>query len=84
MTEKQAEYKRYLRCKHWRELRLEVLEHAGNKCEICGYLPWKDGVLQIHHKTYENRGNEQLDDLVCVCPRCHMEIHKITGKRKPH
>ena len=46
MTEKQAEYKRYLRCKHWRELRLEVLEHAGNKCEICGYLPWKDGVLQ--------------------------------------
>ena len=48
MTEKQAEYKRYLRCKHWRELRLEVLEHAGNKCEICGYLPWKDGVLQIY------------------------------------
>ena len=61
-------YKRYLRTRHWQQLRQEVLRRA-------------DG--QVHHLTYSNVGNEKLDDLIVVCPRCHMELHGITGRRKP-
>lgn len=47
---------------------------------MCGYEPWKP--LQVHHRTYERIGNEGLDDLIVVCPRCHMKIHGIQGRRK--
>ena len=77
-------YKRYLRTQNWQKLRFEVLKRSGGKCERCGYQPWKPNGLQIHHLTYDRVGHESLEDLIAICPRCHMEIHKITGKRKPH
>lgn len=77
-------YKRYLRTQNWQKLRFEVLKRSGGKCERCGYQPWKPNGLQIHHLSYDRVGHESLEDLIAICPRCHMEIHKITGKRKPH
>lgn len=77
-------YKRYLRTKNWQKLRFKVLKRSGGKCERCGYQPYKRGGLQIHHLSYDRVGHESLEDLIAICPRCHMEIHKITGKRKPH
>lgn len=75
-------YKRYLKTHHWQQLRQQALDRANGKCEMCGYIPWKKGVLQVHHKTYINVGNESLDDLIVVCARCHMELHNIQGKRR--
>lgn len=77
-------YKRYLRTQNWQKLRFEVLKRSGGKCERCLYQPYKRGGLQIHHLSYDRVGHESLEDLIAICPRCHMEIHKITGKRKPH
>lgn len=77
-------YKRYLRTQNWQKLRFEVLKRSGGKCERCGYQPYKRGGLQIHHLSYDRVGHESLEDLIAICPRCHMEIHKITGKRKQH
>lgn len=74
-------YKRYLRTQHWQKLRFEVLKRSGGECEQCGYRPTRRGQLQIHHKTYNHVGNESIDDLIALCPRCHMQIHQITGKR---
>ena len=70
-------YKRYLHTQQWQKLRFEVLKRAGGKCERCGYTPWKRGVLQVHHLNYDNVGHETADDLICVCARCHMELHGI-------
>lgn len=75
-------YKRYLRSVHWQNLRQQALSRANGRCEMCGYKPWKPGTLQVHHRTYERIGKEGLDDLIVVCPRCHMKIHGIHGKRK--
>lgn len=50
-------YKRYLQTEHWKKLRFEVLKRSGGRCERCGYRPWKRGVLQVHHKTYDNVGH---------------------------
>lgn len=80
MTKEQEWYRRYLKCEHWQKLRLEALKRSGGACEICGFKPYQNGKLQVHHKSYKNLGNEQLSDLVCVCPSCHKKIHGI-GKR---
>lgn len=74
-------YKRYLRSQNWQKLRFEVLKRSAGRCERCGYEPTRRGQLQIHHKAYDHVGNESLSDLIALCPRCHMEIHQITGKR---
>ena len=42
-------------------------------CQNCG----KDYDLQVHHKTYENLGEEKEEDLLLVCKNCHSKIHGI-------
>ena len=40
-------------------------------CEVCN----RKSVL-VHHKTYENIGNESQRDLMALCWNCHTNIHK--------
>jgi hypothetical protein len=66
-------YKSYLQSNHWHEFRKHVLETKGRKCEDCGAT---EGVIfDIHHLTYENLGEEQLEDVVVLCHSCHMARH---------
>jgi len=64
-------YKKYLNSEYWSLVRKSMHEITGNKCEICG----GSESLNIHHLSYENRGKETLDDLVCLCQRCHEVMH---------
>jgi len=64
-------YDEYLRSEHWKKVRKEVLSSAGNRCQRCG----SPGRLQVHHKTYENIGQEHVNDLLAVCRECHERIH---------
>lgn len=69
-----AEYVDYLSSFDWHLKRLAVLKRAGNKCERCGRSgsgPCGGVVLQIHHVTYDNLGDEPLEDLLAVCEDCH-------------
>lgn len=52
-------YKRYLRTRHWQQLRQEVLRRADGRCEKCGYQPWKPNGLQVHHLTYSSYSFER-------------------------
>jgi hypothetical protein len=71
------EYTRYINSPEWEGRRRKVLERAGKKgltlptCEACGDRP----ASEVHHKTYENFGNEPLWDLAAVCEWCHNELH---------
>ena len=59
----------------WQKIRREKLR-INPVCEICqsAYN------LQIHHIRYpEIWGEEQPEDLMTVCDRCHIEIHKKTS-----
>ena len=51
----------------------EYLKSRYTKCQICG-LDERE-ILVIHHKD-ENRENNNLENLLVVCPNCHMRIHK--------
>ena len=52
-----------------------IVEENG-KCKICGmsYKP----VLQLHHILPVSKfGNNNADNIICVCPNCHKTIHHL-------
>lgn len=64
-------YSNYLRTEYWQLIRKGMHESIGYKCEICG----SEEHINIHHFNYENLGKETLNDLACLCQRCHVAIH---------
>lgn len=65
-------YDEYLRTGHWARTRQEVLERAGNACQTCS----STRRLQVHHRTYDRRGNELPEDLTVLCDDCHATFHE--------
>lgn len=64
-------YAEYLLTTHWRLKREEAIAHYGDSCVLCG-----DGPVQVHHRTYERRGDELVSDLVVLCADCHRSYHR--------
>lgn len=64
-------YRDYLQTPEWQQRRSYKLRRAGYKCELCN----SSGRLHVHHRTYENRGNEDLRDLIVLCEPCHQKFH---------
>ena len=57
------------------KLKPEVIDEIG-KCEICGFA-FKP-VLQIHHILPISKfGNNERDNIICVCPNCHKTLHVL-------
>ncbi len=67
-------YKEFLASDFWKEVRARALKRAGYKCELCAS---RYQVLNVHHKTYENRGYEDrnMGDLIVLCEICHGTFH---------
>lgn len=64
-------YREYLKTPHWQAMRLKALSLADNRCQVCN---GKER-LEVHHRTYERRGNENLTDLTVLCHKCHSTFH---------
>lgn len=78
------QYRDYLQSPEWAEKKRACIERSKintgsdnqfGVCERCGYKPWKP-ILQVHHLTYERIFNEDLEDLLLICPSCHKQLHK--------
>ncbi len=65
------------RTPEWQYLREAALRRAGQRCEACN----SEAELHVHHRTYENIGNENLSDLLVLCASCHTAIHRAAGDR---
>ena len=50
------------------------------RCRNCNAPGWKR-VLQLHHKTYRNLGNEPDEDLELQCVKCHHRFHRKLTKK---
>ena len=50
-----------------------VARAAGRRCQLCnlGSVP-----LNVHHRTYERRGEELDEDLTVLCRECHHTFHE--------
>jgi len=69
-----------------KEARKKCIEFHGTKCKICGFDFGKvygeefEGKIEVHHKKPLNEIKEEyvvdpINDLIPVCPNCHMIIH---------
>lgn len=66
-------YHKYLKeSPEWANIKHELYTSRGRKCEVC----LSTVKLQIHHKTYKNIFKEEPTDLVILCEKCHMKVHK--------
>lgn len=64
-------YKQYLASEHWRAVKnLYRQSDVLKVCFVCGNKQY-----ELHHKSYENLGREQLCDLVPLCRKCHQLTH---------
>lgn len=70
-----TDYNTYLDSAYWQQVKDKVLERDAHSCQSCN----SSHHLQIHHKSYRNRGNElyHLQDLVTLCSCCHKAVHKL-------
>jgi 5-methylcytosine-specific restriction endonuclease McrA len=77
--------------KKWDELKKKVLNDPECKCFLCGRKRWRrlkrtgelkrDIRIHLHHITYENAGNETIEDVVPLCPSCHTLLHSIFRRK---
>jgi len=69
-----VDYDAYIHSHDWDVKRAERLELDNHECQVCGT---SERPLQVHHRSYANLGNEQMDDLITVCSTCHAIISEI-------
>lgn len=69
------DYKEQIKSPKWQKKRLQILELHNYTCEICGDTETQ---LHVHHSRYiKGRKIYEYDNdvLMCVCEKCHNEIH---------
>lgn len=66
-----ADYQKYMRSNEWKAKRQEKLETCNHRCECEGGCYRK--ATQIHHLHYDTLGDESMEDLQALCPKCHMQ-----------
>jgi 5-methylcytosine-specific restriction endonuclease McrA len=72
-------YADFLQSNYWKVVRGYLFYKRGRSCELCAKT---DGVVDVHHKSYANRGREwdNLGDLILLCRPCHAKHHdKLEG-----
>jgi 5-methylcytosine-specific restriction endonuclease McrA len=78
----QMPYSDYLTTSHWKSVRSAMILAHDARCQgqqCCGSdTYWQDEAsLQVHHMTYQNRGNERFEDLRLLCTECHHRVHTL-------
>lgn len=69
---RQMPYSEYLQTLEWKRRRQQAIEIADHRCAVC-YSPKR---LHVHHRTYQNVGDEKQSDLTVLCSECHDLFHR--------
>ena len=70
-------YLDFLGSPEWAKIRADIFTVRGCRCEFCG----SSHVLHIHHVSYDNfGGQEEPEDLVILCKKCHSREHGAEPK----
>jgi 5-methylcytosine-specific restriction endonuclease McrA len=56
---------------NWNKIRKNILGRDLWRCRICG----EEHILHVHHIDW-NRANNNKNNLVTVCSKCHRAIHE--------
>jgi 5-methylcytosine-specific restriction endonuclease McrA len=61
-----------LALEHYHELRQEILQRDGWRCQSCG----RSEELQVHHINARSRlGQDTEENLITLCGACHARVH---------
>lgn len=76
--EQQASYDAYMHSDEWERFK----DRRRNSPFCRGHFCHAKGCnsihkLQFHHRTYQNFGKENFQDVVLICRECHKRIHKL-------
>ena len=74
-------YAKYLKSSLWADIRRQVLDRDGGKCQICASTE----KVQAHHRNYEGPTLEgkTISGIISLCRKCHTEIEfHPKGKKK--
>lgn len=63
-------YARYIASRRWKQKRRRTAK--GACCQACERV----GPVDVHHRTYSTLGVERGWELVALCRRCHLEVHR--------
>jgi hypothetical protein len=71
-------YQQRISSAEWKELKRQLIEQRGNRCERCGQV---SASLELHHVHYGSLGSEQPDDVELLCPECHKGADKARAAK---
>ena len=58
--------------------RKRIIKNRGNKCQNCGY----PGYVELHHiEKVVDGGNNNDDNVLLLCEKCHAEVHGFKKKK---
>ena len=72
-------YQVYIDSRPWQRLRVRILKRDRNQCTKCG----RKHELDVHHLNYDQLGQEQEEDVVTLCRRCHRDEHYYADYIEP-
>lgn len=76
--EQQARYDAYMKSEEWERFKDRWRNSPFCKGHVCHAMGCKSiHKLQFHHRTYQNFGKENFQDVVLICRECHKRIHKL-------
>lgn len=59
-------------------MRIAVIKRDGGECYFCG-KKYKIG-LHVHHKIpVKDGGKDEQDNLISLCEKCHVKLHKLVS-----
>lgn len=74
-------YEQYLLSEAWKQKRKQRLKIDNYKCQMCGCTGTMNNRLTVHHFTYHNLFNEDVEkDLVTLCQVCHKSVHRMMNR----
>jgi hypothetical protein len=78
-----VDYAKYIGSALWRNnpARLAELAASGGRCRTCNRAA-PEVELQVHHRTYERLGVEDVGDLTTLCTECHRLITDLIRRRR--
>ncbi len=73
---RKGSYAERRKSEEWSILKRWIHSRDGYRCRMCGRSKVE---LHLHHCSYDNYGEERLEDLITVCSVCHYRHHFPPG-----
>ena len=71
-------YAMHLASSAWRIFRQLVLARDKDRCVLCN----SDECLEVHHRTYERLGKEDVADCYALCHLCHAMVTDAQRRKR--